>query len=598
MLGMLTLKDARRTYSVLKPYVLQHRKVYGGLFFLVFVEIALTLAFSWFFGAITDAAIHSSFERMKWLVPLGAALVLISVASTYLNTLWETIATNAVKRDFSSHVFNHILQVPGKQFTGLHSGDLMSHFTNDIHNLDGVIGSGLIQLMKLPFIYAAVFIYLWQLNWQLALLSVFVAPVAMVSGVILGLLLRTNNRFIQERVAQINTLLNETFHGFFVIRSFLMERTIAAKYAANQQQLYELELSNARLRGWFYVGSQAAASITFLLSLCIGSYFVSGGILTVGALLTFVNLVHHLVYPLTELAGQWAGFQKSASAMERICKILEMEKESDSLPSMPASRPVVTSIQLKDITFSYEGKSSLFDHFNLQIPVGKVVAIVGLSGAGKTTLFHLLQGFYKPQSGAIFMNGRPTTTLTISEQRSFFAHVSQEITLFSGSIRENLLVARQGLTDVQMMEAAEAAGIHDFIAALPQGYDTEVGEKGAKLSGGQRQRLAIARALLKDAPVLLLDESTSALDSETEYQVKDAMQKLLSNRTTTTIIIAHRLSTIRDADLIVVMDKGKIVQMGHHDEIMKQEGLYPRLIRLQSQRGVPSLDNSFDTSVI
>ncbi|WP_261302591.1 ABC transporter ATP-binding protein [Paenibacillus andongensis] len=596
MIGRLAVKDIRRTYTVLKPYILEHRTAYMGLFLLLFVDIALTLAFSWFFGHITDAAIHSQFNRMKWLVPLGTSLVIISIASTYLNTLWEAIATNAVKRDFSAHVFKHILQLPGKQISGIHSGDLLSHFTNDIHNLDGVIGSSLINLIKLPFIYIAVFIYLTQINWKLALVCVFVAPVAMVSGVIFGIMLRDNNRRIQDRVVQINTLLNETFHGFFVIRSFLMERSVFTKYVSKNQKLYNLELSNARLRGWFYVGSQAAASFTFLISLCLGSYYVSGGVITVGALLTFVNLVNHLVYPLTELAGHWAGLQKSASAMDRIFKILDIETESDSLPAESPSMPILTSIHFKDITFSYDGQKNLFEHFNLQIPVGKVVAIVGLSGAGKTTLFHLLQGFYKPQSGSIYMNDRSTATLSVSEHRSFFAHVSQETVLFSGSIRENLLLARQDITDVQMMQAATTAGIHSFITSLPRGYDTEIGERGSKLSGGQRQRLAIARALLKNAPVLLLDEGTSALDSETEYLVQEAMQRLRGNRTT--LVIAHRLSTIRDADLIIVMDEGKIVQMGHHEEIIRQDGLYRRLNRMQSQKGDPRFDYSFDTSVV
>jgi subfamily B ATP-binding cassette protein MsbA len=596
MIGMLAMKDIRRTYTVLKPYITRHRTAYMGLFLLLFVDIALTLAFSWFYGDITDAAIHSQFNRMKWLVPLGASLVIVSIASTYLNTLWETIATNAVKRDFSAHVFKHILQLPGKHISGIHSGDLLSHFTNDIHNLDGVIGSSLINLIKLPFIYIAVFIYLTQINWKLALVCIFVAPIAMVSGVIFGIMLRDNNRRIQDRVVQINTLLNETFQGFFVIRSFLMERSILTKYVSKNQKLYNLELSNARLRGWFYVGSQAAASITFLISLCLGSYYVSGGIITVGALLTFVNLVNHLVYPLTELAGQWAGLQKSASAMDRIFKILDIETESDSLPAEMPSKPMLTSIHLKDITFSYDGQKNLFEHFNLQIPVGKVVAIVGLSGAGKTTLFHLLQGFLKPQSGSISINDRSTAALSVSEHRSFFAHVSQETVLFNGSIRENLLLARDDITDVQMMQAATIAGIHPFITSLPRGYDTEIGERGSKLSGGQRQRLAIARALLKDAPVLLLDEGTSALDSETEYQVQEAMQRLRGNRTT--LVIAHRLSTIRDADLIVVMDEGKIVQMGHHEEIVRQDGLYRRLNRMQSQKGDPRFDYSFDTSVV
>ncbi|MCY9660237.1 ABC transporter ATP-binding protein [Paenibacillus chondroitinus] len=597
MMGRLAIKDVRTTYSILKPYMITHRKAYMGLFLLLFVDIGLTLSFSWFFGHLTDAAIHSFFGRMKWLVPLGALLVAVSIASTYLTTLWETIATNGVKRDFSADVFKHIMQLPGKHIDGKHSGDLLAHFTNDIHNLDGIIGSSLIYLIKLPFIYVAVFIYLLQISWKLALVSVFVAPVAMVSGVIFGFMLRKNNRQIQDLVARMNVLLNETFSGLFVIRSFLMEKFIFAKYVNRNQELYALELQNAKLRGWFYVGSQAAASVTFLISLCLGSYYVSSGVLTVGALLTFINLVNHLVYPLTELAGQWAGLQKSISAMERIFKILEIEIESDSLPEAIAYKPMLSAIHFKDVSFSYDGQKLVFDQFHLQIPPGKVVAIVGLSGAGKSTLFHLLQGFYLPQSGSITINGHSTAAMTVSEQRSLFAHVSQETVLFSGTVRENLQLAKPGITDAQMIQAASIAGIHTFITTLPNGYDTEIGERGSRLSGGQRQRMAIARALLKDAPILLLDEGTSALDSETEYHVQKSMEKLLYNRTT--LVIAHRLSTVQNADLILVMDEGKIVQMGRHEEIIRQEGLYRRLYRLQAEKGAPpSDDHSFDTRVV
>ncbi|WP_063868047.1 ABC transporter ATP-binding protein [Paenibacillus sp. Soil766] len=596
MNGLLKMKEARRTYKVLKPYIRQHRKPYIGLFLLLFIEIMLTIGFSWFFGTITDAAIHSDITRMKWLVPLGITLVLISITSTYLFTLWETIATNAVKRDFSEQLFKHILQLPGKQVERIHSGDLLAHFTNDIHNLDGIIGSSLINLIKLPFIYGAVLIYLLQIHWKLALLCTFVAPVAMVSGVIFGILLRNNNRRIQNLVVQFNVLLNETFQGFFVIRSFLMEKAVFTKYAIKNKKLYALELNNARLRGWFYVGSQAAASITFLVSLCLGSYYISIGLLSVGALLTFINLVNHLVYPLTEFAGQWAGIQKSMSAMERIFRVLEIEVESDDFPAAMRVEPLVSSITFNDITFHYEGQANLFEHLNVHIPAGKIVAIVGLSGAGKTTLFNLLQGFYKPQTGEIAINGRQISNLSVSERRSLFAHVSQETMLFSGTIRDNLLVARLDITDRQMVEATKMAGIHTYISTLPQGYDTEIGENGLKLSGGQRQRLAIARAILKEAPILLLDEGTSALDSETEYHVKAALDRLMHNRTT--LIITHRLASIHKADYIIVMEQGEIVQMGRHEDMMQKEGVYRRLQGMESKRGEWGYADAFDQSVV
>ncbi|KRE51014.1 ABC transporter ATP-binding protein [Paenibacillus sp. Soil724D2] len=592
----ITFKDVQRTYTLLTPYMLRHWKAYAILFSLLFVDITLTLAYSWFFGNLTDAAIQSNFGRMKWLIPIGISFVILSISSTYLNTIFETIATNAVKRDFSAHLFKHILLLSGKDISKHQSGELMSHFTNDIHSINGVIGRSLIDLIRLPFIYLAVLIYLMQISGKLALICVLVAPIAMLFSVIFGLLLRNNGRLVHSLIGNISTLLNETFHGLQVIRSFTMEKSIFAKYVSKNQELYTLELRNAKLRGWFYVGGHAVSTITFLVSLCMGSYYVSLGLISVGSLLIFVNLVNHLVYPLTELAGQWAGFQRSSSAMERLFKILEQPTESTDLPLAIQSKPLMKSIQFQDITFSYDGHNSIFNHLNLHIPAGKVVAIVGLSGAGKTTLFNLLLAFYKPQLGRIFIDDRSSEAFSPSELRSLFAHVSQDTFLFGGTIRENLLLAREGITDAEMMQAATIANIHPYIISLPHGYDTEIGERGVKLSGGQKQRMAIARAVLKNAPILLLDEATSALDNETEHQVKEALHKLMVGRTT--LVIAHRLSTVQNADVIIVMDKGKIVQTGHHSDLLLEDGLYRSLNRKGSQKRGELVDHHFDTSVI
>jgi ATP-binding cassette subfamily B protein len=592
----ITFKDIQRTYALLTPYMLRYWKAYAALFFLLFVDILLTLAYSWFFGNLTDAAIHSNFARMKWLIPIGISFVLLSIFSTYLNTVFETIATNAVKRDFSEHLFKHILLLSGKHISNHHSGELMSHFSNDIHSINGVIGRSLIDLIRLPLIYLAVMLYLMQISWKLALICVLVAPIAMIFSVIFGLLLRNNGRLVYSIMGNISTLLNETFQGLPVIRSFVMEKSIFAKYVRKNQELYNLELNNAKLRGWFYVGGHAVSTVTFLVSLCMGAYYVSLGLITVGSLLIFVNLVNHLVYPMTELASQWAGFQRSAAAMERIFKILEQSTESRTLPVAVQGKQLEDSIRFQDITFSYDGHRNIFEHLNLQIPAGKVVAIVGLSGAGKTTLFNLLLAFYKPQTGKIFIDDCSNEELLPAELRSLFAHVSQETFLFGSTIRENLLLAREGITDAEMMQAATIANIHPYIISLPHGYDTEIGERGIRLSGGQRQRMAIARAVLKNAPILLLDEATSAMDNETEHQVKEALHRVMTGRTT--LVIAHRLSTVQNADLIIVMDKGRIVQTGNHHDLMLENGLYRSLNRKGFQKGEELVDHLFDTSII
>ncbi|WP_430786391.1 ABC transporter ATP-binding protein [Virgibacillus flavescens] len=567
-----SFSELKKVFVLLWPYIKQHKKPYIGLFILLFVDIAMTLAFAWFFGNITDAAVQSDFTRLRWLLVIGIGISVISIISNFINTYLETIAVNAVKKDLNLHLYRHILLLPTKELSSIHSGELVSHFTNDLHNVDAVIGRGLINLVRLPIITIAALVYLMQISWKLSLISLMIAPIAIIGGAVFGLLFRNNSRLIHNLISTINKNLNDTFHGVTVIRSFTLEKLFFNRYSTKNQELYSLELKDAKLRGWFYAGGEAVGSITFLVSLIIGAFFVTDNIITIGALLTFINLINHLVYPLTGLAGQWAGYQWSISALERITKVLEVPSESSELPFHSSINTFSKRIEFKDITFSYDDNSNVFKDFNLDIPIGKVTAIIGPSGAGKSTLFNLLQRFYNPQSGSICLDNRSIHDTAISETRNSIAYVPQETFLFSGTIRENLMLGRHELSDEKIEQAARSANIHQDIISLPMGYDTEIGERGIKLSGGQRQRIAIARAILKNAPILLLDEATSALDSETEGSVKEALEQLMINRTT--IVIAHRLSTIQHADLIVVMDKGKVVQIGNHNELIMQNGLY------------------------
>jgi ATP-binding cassette subfamily B protein len=570
-----SMNDIRRTFSVVLPFILRHWKSYFFILVLLGVDIYLTIAFAKFYGEITDAAIHGGYQRILSFVPYCAFLIGMSILSNVTYTFFNIIATNGVKMDLKNHFFHHVLRLPAKYTSNYRSGELMSHFSNDIHGIDGVIGSSLISLVRLPIIYIVVFIYLVHVNLTLCLISLLIAPIAALSGVLFGLLLRKNGRRIHHLIGQINSLLNETFHGFTVIRSFTLEKQQYRKYVNQNKELLDLELQNAKLQSWYGAGESIVGTITFILNLTIGALFVSKGNLSVGALLTFLNLVNHLFYPITGMANVWAGFQRSVAALERVMDVLEKPADHEELPTFTPPLHNTGEIVLQDIHFNYIEDLPVLENFDLQIPAGKVTALVGPSGAGKSTLFSLLQGFYWPQSGQLWIGGKPIQEYSASELRSSIAHVPQETFLFSGTVRENLLIARPNITEKEMVEAAISAEIHDFILSLPKGYDTEIGENGIKLSGGQKQRVAIARAILKDAPILLLDEATSALDGETEYYVKEALDELMRGRTT--IVIAHRLSTIQNADLIMVMDHGRIVQQGTHKELIKQRGLYQNL---------------------
>jgi ATP-binding cassette, subfamily B, bacterial len=571
----MNISDIKKAFSLLWPFLLKQWKAYMVLLLLLVVNVFFTLSYAWFFGNMTDSAIHGNLGRLKELVPIGICLTFMSIMANYCEIYFETVATNGLKNNVKEYLFEHILRLPAGEVSNMRSGDLISYFNHDIHSVDGVVGRSLISLIRLPLVYIAVLIYLLQINWMLCLICVAIAPIAIFGGAFMGLKLKKNGRMLHELVAEINSTLSETFQGFQVVRSFTLEKNTFIKFKSKHKKYYKLELENAKLQGWYYSGGYLVNSVAFLVSLCLGAYYVSVGSMTVGSLLTFINLVGHLVYPMTGLAGQWAGFQRSITAIERLIHLLQKPTSSDELANYKPTISNVKSIQFQGISFSYDDSKKIFEDFHLQIPAGKVVAFVGPSGAGKTTLFNLLQGFYQPQKGRILIDGIPTEELSLSNLRSSIAHVPQETFLFGGSIKENLLMARPNITYDEMVKAAKQANIHDFIVSLPNGYETEIGERGIKLSGGQKQRVAIARAILKNAPILLLDEATSALDSETEYYVKEELEQLMQNKTT--LIIAHRLSTIQSADIIVVIHNGKIEQMGNHKELIQQNGLYRKL---------------------
>lgn len=580
----LAWRDFQKTFTLLKPFVLQYKKAYIMLFVILMIQIFFTLAFAWFFGNLTDAAISSNLDRIKWLVPIGIGLILLNILSTYYYILNETVAINGIKKELKSYLFSHLLRLPAEKFTKLQTGDLLSHFNNDIQSIDGVIGSTLIEIIRFPLIYVAVFLYLFHINPMLCFISLVAAPFAIVLGIFFGLLLRNNNRRIYSLFGQINAVLNETFSGLTVIRSFTLEKLTFQNLYNKNEELYQLERANSKLRAWFYTAGELLSSFSFIFSLCLGAYFVFKGEMTVGSLLIFINLVNYLVRPLIGLANMWASFQRSATAVERLSTVLDLHPESDTLPTYNQAIKNISSIRFQDVTFSYDDNDPIFKQFQLDVPVGKIVALVGPSGAGKSTLFNLLQGMYKPDQGYVLINGTSTNDYSIEELRSAIAYVPQETFLFSGTIRENLLIARPNITESEMEHACIQAYFHDFVMSLPKGYDTEIGERGIRLSGGQKQRLSIARAILKDAPILLLDEATSALDNETELYVQQALHQLMKNRTT--LIIAHRLSTIQHADLIIAMDHGKIVEMGSHAELLQNKELYEKLYKIQFNRDV------------
>jgi subfamily B ATP-binding cassette protein MsbA len=362
---------------------------------------------------------------------------------------------------------------------------------------------------------------------------------------------------------------------------------MSRRYRQHSDRQLSLEAKAAKLSASMQAGAAVVGGVAYFVNLGFGSYLVAAGSLSVGSLLAFISLMHYLVYPFMDFASSWSSFQRSVSAFERVWEILGNPSELNVMPAPFRSSLPSLSVELQDVSFSYDGETMVLKHLNLVIPAGKTVAIVGPSGAGKSTLFKLLLGLYQPSSGNILFDKKCVHQYSVTEFRSFIAYVPQETYLFDGTIRENLLYGYIHATEPELIKAAKDANIHEFIMSLPDQYNAKIGERGIRLSGGQKQRLSIARALLKNAPLLLLDEATSFLDNENELAVQASLAKLMSGRTT--IVIAHRLSTIQNADWIIFLDKGTVVAEGTHDMLIKPDTPYSKMYNLEFRQHELSL---------
>lgn len=574
--------DIRSSLAFLFPYIRRYWRSYCCLLFILVTDIFIIILFAWLMQHITDEAVQGNFDSLFMLFSIGLGALVVSGVIDYFNTYLSTSTVSHVKKDLRVDMYNRLLSMPFVSFSKNHSGKLLSNLTNDIDKINGAVGGVLLNLIRLPIMILSIFAYLVYLNWQLSMIFLLLAPFTLICGLVFGKLMRDRNRTIHRKVEDLHITLNDSFAGNLVLRVFNLEKFFSRKYKKNSDELFENELKEATMRSWFNMSANLAGTMSFFITLGIGAFLVSDGEITVGVLLAFVSLMQHLVYPLTDLASDWGGFQRSIAAVERIKVAMDVPPEMEVEEGAKVRGELSHSIEFKHVDFQYQGGEKLFTDFSLTIPAGKVTALVGPSGGGKSTLLHLLQRVYRPLKGDVLFDGESVEAMSVSEQRSYFSYVPQETFLFSGTIEENIALGKPGASSREIIKAAAKANAHSFIVELSKGYDTEVGERGARLSGGQKQRIAIARAILRDAPILLLDEATSALDNESERLVQQALERLMVGRTT--IMIAHRLSTIQHADHIVVIDNGEIIEYGTHEDLISSDNLYANLYQKKAVR--------------
>ena len=500
----------------------------------------------------------------------------------YLQSYLMAFVEQGFIRDLRNETFAHLNKLSLKYFTNERIGNLISRITNDITMINTGISASFVTLIKDPLLVIIFLLLALAISWQLTLLSLVVMPFSLAVISWLGVKLYKQSYTLQAKMADLTSFLQERIYGTKIVKAFNMESKEDENFFTLTNHFFKIILKITRIRN-------IAPPVTEFLSIIAGVLIIwYGGIqvlethtLKASEFLGFLFIIFQIMPPIKELSNVANRIQESTAAASRVFEIIDEPITIKIKPNAIPFTDFKDSIVFKDVSFHYEPNHKyILKNINFRVLKGEIVALVGPSGAGKTTLVDLIPRFYDVTEGAIYINGIDLRDYNIKSLRDHIGIVTQEPILFNDTIRNNISYGFENSSFEDVVNAARAANAHDFITELPYGYDTVIGERGLKLSGGQRQRISIARALLKNPPIMILDEATSALDSESEILVQKAIEKLMENRTT--IVIAHRLSTVRNADKVIVLDEGQIVQIGTHSELIQNTaGLYYRLYTLQ-----------------
>lgn len=563
------------------PFLRPHR----GLLAAWLAALAISSSATLFFPVAIKHLIDQGFVRGtsidRWFGLLFVVAVVLALA-TAARFYFVSLLGERVIADLRQKLYGHLLSLDQSFFERTRSGELLSRLSADAELLRNVIGSSMSIALRSAITVIGSTIMLAITSAHLGGLALIGIPLVVIPIVITGRRVRGASKNSQDRIADANARAGETFNAMHTVQSYSRESFERSRFA----DAIQLALAAARKR--IRMQSFLTASVIVLVFgaitavLWIGAKDVVAGTMTAGTLGQFVFYAMLGAGSMGSLTEVWSDVQRASGGMERINELLS-EHSQLSVPEKPITlpRPLRGELRLENVGFSYPSRldTRALEDFSLHVAPGETVALVGPSGAGKSTVFQLLLRFYDPQNGGVYLDGLDLRQLDPMALRESIALVPQGPVIFGTTARENIRYGKLGATDSQIETAARSAEAHEFLTALPNGYDSELGERGARLSGGQQQRLAIARALLKDAPILLLDEATSALDAQSERAVQQALERLMEGRTT--LVIAHRLATVLKADRIVVMDQGRMVAQGTHATLMAQNGLYAELARLQ-----------------
>src|SRR5580698_5697184 len=571
--------DYKRLARIFAPYWRQQVTVLAC----ILVASLLGLLPGFVTARIIDSAIpNRSFRELAVDVGiiLGSALTasVIGVVQGYLNS----VVGEGIMRDIRTQLVSHLHRLPLSFFTGTKTGEIMNRVSSDVDNIDNVVTGTLTSIITNVVTILSTIVAMFVWDWRLALISTVVVPLMVLPLGPVGRKMYDVRKKTREKRDEIESITQETLSisGITLIKSFAREAYERSRFYDAGTRLMGLEIDLAMVGRWFLALVTAMVIVGPALVWLSGGWYAIAGTLKVGVIVAFVSFIQGRLYgPAAALAGIQVQIVSALAVFERIFDYLDMTPEEYDPPGATALPGVTGDIRFESAVFSYDGSRSILNGISFHVRPGEVAAFVGPSGAGKTTITALVPRFYDPQSGRVLVDGHDVRGVTLDSLRRDIGIVTQETYLFHDTVANNLRYAKPDATDSEIEAAARAANIAEFIASLPEGYDTVVGERGHKLSGGERQRLAIARVLLKDPRILILDEATSSLDYENEAAIQKALDVVMRGRTS--LVIAHRLSTVLAADVIFVVDEGRIVEQGRHATLLARGGLYARLYRTQ-----------------
>lgn len=569
----------KKFFSFYKPHKRLFIIDFSSAVFVAILELAFPVAVQWF---IDDLLPSGNWET---IVRVGIVLLFVYIISTILqyivSYLGHKLGIN-IETDMRQKLFNHVQRQSFRFFDNTKTGHIMSRITNDLFDIGELAHHGPEDLFIAIMTIIGTFTIMFNINPELAIIAIIMVPFLSIVATYGNIMMNKAWKNMYGKIADVNARVEDSVSGVRVVQSFTNENFEISRFKEDNSQFRIAKLKAYKVMAGTHSTIYMMTRLVTIVVLVVGAWFSFQNYITYGELVSFILYVNVLIKPVDKITALLELYPKGMAGFKRFLELVEQEPEIEDKPNAIQVQHLNGDISFNNVSFRYDEHKNVLNDINLSIRAGETVAFVGPSGAGKTTICSLIPRFYDVSEGAISIDGLNIQDLTLQSLRSQIGIVQQDVFLFTGTIRENIAYGKKDATEEEVRSAAKKAHLESLIASLPDGYDTQIGERGLKLSGGQKQRLAIARMFLKNPPILILDEATSALDTETEKIIQQALMELAENRTT--LIIAHRLATIRDADRVIVVTEDGIAEDGSYNELVAKEGIFARLHNIQFQQ--------------